>query len=493
MKLFKNKTFQKILFTFVVILLVIPLQLGLNALKVREENIFLLFTVAIIIVLIETKNILYGIVTSFIFVLSFNFFDTEPLYSFMINDPNYYFSFFIFIVVSCIVGSLVLDLQKQNKKALESNEKVQAMYDLSSSLLDNHDKPYIFNLAINYFTKHMPYKFSIVDTSNNVYGEKIDTEYYKEMIQYCLDKNIPIGKTTFTYQNSNYILFPIRSKTNSYACLFVDLTDKNINEDTLEFIKKNILHLVVVLDRESILKERENIKVQVEKEKFKTSILRSLSHDLKTPLTSIKSGSDFILQSYDLLDDDTKKGIITDIYNDSCDLNTFIINLLNMTKLGEGKTLLNRKEEAIDEILSEVYAKTKRNLNGKNLEIKNSNDIYFVYADGSLLEQVFINLIDNAVKHTSPYTTIKINYNCDEDGVTFNVMDDGGGIKEENLNKIFEDFYSLSLKKDKYRSNGLGLSICRAIVEAHGGKITASNNDIGGATFTFNIPNKKGK
>ena len=96
MKLFKNKTFQKILFTFVVILLVIPLQLGLNALKVRDENIFLLFTVAIIIVVIETKNIFYGIIASFVFVLSFNFFDTEPLYSFMINDPNYYFSFFLF-------------------------------------------------------------------------------------------------------------------------------------------------------------------------------------------------------------------------------------------------------------------------------------------------------------------------------------------------------------------------------------------------------------
>ena len=113
--------------------------------------------------------------------------------------------------------------------------------------------------------------------------------------------------------------------------------------------------------------------------------------------------------------------------------------------------------------------------------------------DATLLESVLINLIDNGVKHTKDDTIIKITYAKDETGVTFNVIDNGGGIKKDCLDKIFEDFYSLSLKKDRYRSNGLGLSICRAIVEAHGGKITASNNDIGGATFTFNIPNKEEK
>ena len=491
MKIKNNRTLKNILITLLIILLVIPLQLALGALEMRDENIFLLFTVAIIIVLIETKNIIYGVVSSFVFVLEFNFFNAEPLYTFMINDANYYISFGIFIIVSLIVGTLVIDLQRQNKKALESNKKVQAMYDLSSNLLDNHDKPFIFKFVIEFFENHLPYHFSIVDVDGNVYGEAIDINYYAEKIKYCLEHNIPVGKTTLVYQNEDYMLFPIRSKSNQFATLFINLKDQTISEDTLEFIKKNILHLVVVFDREFILKERENIKVQVEKEKFKTSILRSLSHDLKTPLTSIKSGSDLILQSYDLLDDNTKKEIISDIYNDACDLNTFIVNLLNMTKLDQGKTLINRKKESVDEILSEVYDKTKRNLNGKSLEISNSKDICFVYTDGALLEQVLINLIDNAVKHTKDDTSIKITYEKMKNGIMFNVIDNGGGIEEDQLDKIFEDFYSLSLKKDKYRSNGLGLSICRAIIEAHGGKINAYNNNIGGTTFTFNIPDKE--
>ena len=130
-----------------------------------------------------------------------------------------------------------------------------------------------------------------------------------------------------------------------------------ITSDEIEFIKKNILHLVVALDRELAIKKQEEASVAIEKEKFKNSILRSLSHDLKTPLTSIKSGSDLILESYDELDDASKKEIVKDIYLEACDLHTFIVNLLNMTKLDQGKLLANRKYEPVDDILAGVYSK----------------------------------------------------------------------------------------------------------------------------------------
>ena len=205
----------------------------------------------------------------------------------------------------------------------------------------------------------------------------------------------------------------------------------------------------------------------------------------------IKSGSDLILSSYDQIGDEEKKDILKDIYNDACDLNIFIVNLLNMTKLDKNKKLLNRKKEAVDDVLAEVYGKVERTLEDKTLEIKQSPELVFVYTDLTLLVQVFINLIDNAVKHTKANTKITISYEADAKGVNFHIIDNGGGIDPKSIDKIFEDFYSLALNQDKKRSTGLGLSICRAIVEAHGGKIGAYNNDLGGATFTFNIPNEE--
>ena len=122
-----------------------------------------------------------------------------------------------------------------------------------------------------------------------------------------------------------------------------------------------------------------------------------------------------------------------------------------------------------------------------------SETLNFVYTSAQLLIEVLVNLVENSIKHTKKNTTISITYEVTKQNVIFNVIDDGGGIKNKNKEQIFDDFYSLTSKQDRHTSNGLGLSICRAIVEAHGGKISAINNDLGGATITFNIPNKGGK
>ena len=487
-----KKVLVNILFVGIVILVGILLQILLSYFDLKDENIFLLYTLAIIIIIIKTKNIIYGVVSSFIYVLSFNFFNADPKYTLAIADPNYYISFLIFIVVSIVVGYLMLVIQKKESQAKNNQNKVEAMYNLSSELIDNHDRNFLLDFVIEFFKDYMDYDFSIIDTDGKVYGSEIDDKYVHDMLRYSLAKNMAVGKGTFDFSESNYLVLPIRSIDNEYGALYVNLCNIEINDSEVEFIKKNLLHLVVALDREAAMILEESSRLAVEKEKFKISILRSLSHDLKTPLTSIKSGSDLILSSYDSLDDESKKSIIGDIYNEACDLNTFIVNLLNMSKLDRGKKLVNRKKEPVDEILQGVYQKVKKNLVGRRLVINQSDDLVFVYTDPILLDMVLYNLIDNAIKHTKEGTTIHIDYSFDDEGVWFKVSDDGGGIEVSSFDKIFEDFYSLALNQDRKRSTGLGLSICRAIVEAHGGKISVFNNDLGGATFSFNIPNEEG-
>ena len=144
----------------------------------------------------------------------------------------------------------------------------------------------------------------------------------------------------------------------------------------------------------------------------------------------------------------------------------------------------------MDDILCSVYDKIKGDLNNKKLSIMQSESLNFVYTNAQLLIEVLVNLVENSIKHTKDNTTINITYEVTKQDVIFKVIDNGGGIKNKNKEQIFDDFYSLAYNQDRHTSNGLGLSICRAIVEAHGGKISAFNNELGGATITFNIPNK---
>jgi two-component system sensor histidine kinase KdpD len=237
--------------------------------------------------------------------------------------------------------------------------------------------------------------------------------------------------------------------------------------------------------RSEILKARACEREAIENNK---TVIASLSHDIKTPLTMIQGGSNFLYESFGQLEEEEKKGIIKDIYDESCDLSEFVNNLLDMTRLDEENVKRNKVKEAVDDILFEVNEKVKKRLGNKKLIIHNSDEMVFVYADVSLLTQVFVNLIDNAIKHTKNNTVIEVDYQKKENEILFKVKDNGGGIKPEKIEHIFENFYSITANQDRKRNHGLGLGICKTIIEAHEGKIWAYNNEEGGVTFEFTLP-----
>lgn len=480
----KKIKIKELIFFLIVILLAIILELAFDSINIRNENIYLFFILAVFVIIIETKNLHYGIMGSIVLVLSYNFFITEPKLTFRMNDPNYYVSFAIFIVVALVLNSLVIQLQKQILIAETSSKRVKTMYDYSSDLLNAKDKTQIINTTISILDKYLDKKAYVIlkDNLNN------DISIQRKDINSCLNKNRVIN---ISNNNKEYTLFPIISTINTYGVLAVDNKDLKLNEDEEVLITNIIEEMIVALDKDYISNEQQKSKIQIEKEKFKTSLLRGLSHDIKTPLTMIQSGSNFLSESFDQIDDESKINIINDIYNQSNDLSSFVNNLLDMTRLTSDNKMLNCKMESVDEILAEVNEKVKKRLNGIKLTISQSKKSLMVYVDASLLVQVFVNLIENAIKHGKTTSEIKIDYYDENDYVIFKVIDNGVGIKESIIDKIFEDFYSLTTKQDKQRSNGLGLGICKAIIENHKGTITAKNNEKGGAVFEFSVPNKE--
>lgn len=485
-----KKTYKNLIVFICTIVLTILLTIALGEMKVRDENLFLIFVIAILIILIEVKNIIYGIAASFIFVMFFNFFFTDPVYTFIVDDPNYYVSFIIFILVALIVGSLVVRLQKQNQISSSNEKRVKALYDVTSNFINIRSTDDIYHYFLQHLRKYFTEAFTVIDAQGNQYGPKVEvTDLISTAVKYAEEHNVICGKGEFKFKELNFKIIPLKSKNVVFGSLLIELVD-NLTKDEMEFINNNVIHLIMALERENSNKDKERAKIQVEKEKFKTALLRSLSHDLKTPLTSIESGSNFILDSYDQLDDEEKKQILRDISTESDHLTTFIENLLNMTKLDDSKKILNKDNIIVDDILSDVFSKVRNKLDGKTLKIDQNEKVIMVPCNPQLLIQVLVNLIDNAVKHTKPDTSIELNYYEQDDFIFFEVIDDGGGISEDILPYIFDDFYSMTKKQDHKRSNGLGLGICKVIVESHGGKIKAFNNKLHGATFRFSIPLK---
>ena len=485
-----NTKFKDFAIFTVTMFFTIILELALNALQVKDENIYLVFVLSILIIIIESKSIVYGLLASIVTVLSFNFFITEPKFTFVVDDPNNYVSFAMFVVVSFMVNSLVVRLQKQIRVSRENEERINVLYNISTDILHSRNSEEICEHMVNRLNEQLSTGVSIVTVDGNVYGKPIDTDYYEPYIQRALDHNMVIRGKTVHFKKFPSVIFPVASGSQAYGVVILEDAAEVSDEECL-FVENVIEEIVIALDKQHISAIQEETKMQVEAEKFKSSLLKGLSHDLKTPLTMIQSGSEFLSESFDSIEDGSKKQLIKDIYDESVNLSSFVNNLLDLTKLESGDMKLNRNMEAADDVIFEVLGRMKRRLADIDVSVKQKEDVVMVYADTELLSQVFYNLIDNAIIHTRPGTKITIGYEKLDDCVSFYIRDNGGGISEEKMDMIFGDFYALSVNEDKRRSHGLGLSICKSIVEAHGGTISAENNEDGGATFTFTIKDKE--
>ena len=235
---------------------------------------------------------------------------------------------------------------------------------------------------------------------------------------------------------------------------------------------------------------------KMEQERFKGNLLRSISHDIRTPLSGIMGSGEMLMQM--TKDQEELYSLSKNIYEDANWLHGLVENILSLTRLQDGDRMLEKQPEAVEEIVGAAVATIEKRYPNREINITLPDEFLMVKMNGRLIHQVLINLVDNAIKHSSDNSVIEVNVdlkndiNKDRQEVVTKVKDRGTGIKEEDLPHVFEMFYTKDKdRKDKgnIRGIGIGLSICKSIVEAHGGKIKAENNVDGkGAVFTFTLP-----
>lgn len=237
------------------------------------------------------------------------------------------------------------------------------------------------------------------------------------------------------------------------------------------------------------IKQQETLKIAAEKEKMRSDLLRAISHDLRTPLTSIVGMSDMLIENEQNFSSDERVEIHKEIREDASWLIRMVENLLSVTRIQDDTKALNKVPEAAEEIISHAVLRLKKYYPNAEISVSVPQQILFVPMDCVLIEQVLINLMENSIRHGKSSSKIKVDVRFEDGWARFTVADSGAGFKKETLDKINEGkFIATSQNQDNNRNMGIGLSVCSSIVKAHGGKMKAENGSAGGAVVSFYLP-----
>ena len=246
---------------------------------------------------------------------------------------------------------------------------------------------------------------------------------------------------------------------------------------------------VVVSALTTQIKQQEKLRAEAEKEKMRGNLLRAVSHDIRTPLTAIVGGIDAILENGEKLSPETRTSLLENMRDESNWLIGVVENLLSVTRMS-GASNIKKELEAGEEVLSAAAMKFQRHYPATRVEISAPDALLMIPMDIILIEQVLINLMENAVQHGKTTTQISLRLTRSEDLAVFEVSDDGQGIEPALLPRLFDGYLTRDQESisDKRRSMGIGLSVCKSIVQAHGGEMRAANRPGGGAILQFTLP-----
>ena len=467
-----------------------------------EANIITVYVLSVLITSVVTKHRVYSLISSIVSVLVFNFFFTEPQFTLMAYDKGYPITFIIMFLAAFLTSSLAVKLKNQARQSAKVAYRIKVMFDTNQLFQQAKDKNEIVSATANQLIKLLgkdivfyltenekisePYVFTVL---NNKTNKEITSTKEKAVAEWVQKNNKHAGATTETLSNAKCLYLSIRVNSRVYGVIGI-----YIGEKVLDSFEKSILlsilgECALSLENEKNAREKEKAAVLAKNEQLRANILRAISHDLRTPLTSISGNASNLLSNGNSFDETTKKQLYTDIYDDSMWLINLVENLLSATRLDEGKLNLNITEDLVDDVISEALHHVERKSVEHHISVQSNEDYLLAKMDAKLIVQVIINIIDNAIKYTPKGSDILIKTWKQGDKAMISIADNGDGIPDDMKARIFDMFYSGANKiADSRRSLGLGLSLCRSIVNAHGGKIAVSDNTPHGTVFIITLP-----
>lgn len=472
---------------FITVLVCALLSVGLSHL-VGPVNLVMIFLLGVVFVATRW-GIGPAVLASVLGVATFDFCFVPPRWTFAVTDTQYLLTFSVMLAVALIVSNLGARLRRQADASRERERQVTALYRLVQDLAGQRDAEGIARAAVAHLLDHAGLPATIlvpieggglVPLADSGGGAVAPKE--EPVARWVCEHGEKAGAGTDTLPGSSALYLPLKV---SQGCVGV-LAVKGSAQMEPEFLHE--LELVagqtaLVLERRRLAEHARQSQLEAESERLRSSLLSAVSHDFRTPLAGILGASTALLSS-DLPAGDTKE-LVETIHNEAVRLHRLITNLLSVTRLESGKVALRLEWQPLEEVVGAALGRLRDELEGRPLVLDIPEDLPAVAIDAPLVEQVFINILENAAKYTPGGNPVEIHARGAGDVVEVQIADRGPGLPEEAVEKIFDQFYRVSEIRP---GTGLGLTICQAIVRAHGGTIRAANRPGGGALFTFTLP-----
>lgn len=487
-------------FTSLLILLFATLlSLLFHEVGFTNPNIIMVYILGVLLTSVATSHQIYSLISSVASVFVFNYLFTEPRFSLTAYETGYPVTFVVMFLTAYITGTFAIRYKEQARESTKIARRTKILFDTDQMLSKAHGRNEIIHVAAEQIMKLLGRSIVIFDNLSGRLSEPIlfhtktdktyDWEKEQKAAEWALKNNHAAGATTELFPESHYLYLAIRVNERVYGVIGIDASAGELDASEHDVLLSILGETALALENNRNAREKEAAAILAESEQLRANLLRTISHDLRTPLTTISGNASNLLNNAEYFDQETKQQIYADIYNDSMWLTDLVENLLYATRIKDGCMMLQTSTELLSEMIEEAMQHIGRKAAARPIRVVQENEILLVKADPKLIVQVITNIVDNALKYTPADTTITLTAKKTDDMAEIRIADTGRGLSDEEKRKVFDKFYCGKNKiADNRRSLGLGLYLCKAIVEAHGGAIRVEDNQPQGAVFSFTLP-----
>ncbi len=456
-------------------------------------DIAMVYILGVVVVAIRTGNA-PSLLASLLSVAAFDFFFVPPYYTFAVNDVKYFVTFIVMFIVAFVTSRLTLRVREQAESARRRERSTAALYRLSRELTREREIERLSTVSIKHISEVfsseavvlVPDQWDRLTCAVRCTGTFIVDDKEMSVAQWAFDHSQKAGAGTDTLSGAKAFYIPLisASKTVGVIGVIPGPSVSFYDSEQVHALESFTTQTAIAIERAILAEEAQQAILRAETEMLRNTLLSSVSHDLRTPLAAITGAASTILENDSTLNQSDRHELTLTIYEEAEHLNQIIRNVLDMTRLESGAIKVKKEWQSIEEIVGAVLNRLADKLKDRPISIRLQKDLPLVPFDPLLLEQVLMNLLVNTIKYTQPESEIDISAVVKGQEVLVELADRGPGIPSEDADRIFEKF----VRGPSTGGIGLGLTICRAIVAAHGGRIWAENRPGGGAVFRFTLP-----
>ena len=473
-------------------------------LKLTDANIITVYILGVLLISIVTEGWFYSFSATIASVLVFNFLFTAPRFTLRAYDRSYPFTFAVMFLAALITGSLASRLKQHAGQAARDAYRLKVLLDTNQLLQQAKGKSEILEGTAQQIVKLLKRETVIYDVKNGKLGQPLhtipqggeilvkDETCEEQAAVWALENNRHAGTGTDHFKQAKRQYLAIRVNSTVYGVVGIMIQKQPLDAFENSVLLSILGECALALENDKNVREKEEAAILAKNEQLRANLLRTISHDLRTPLTSISGNANNLLYNESCLDAQMRRQIYGDIYDDSMWLIDLVENLLSVTRIEEGRMQIRQSAELVDEVIREALKHTGQSRTGRTIKVEEEDELILAKMDARLIVQVLINLIGNAVKYTPQGTDITVQVKkekTENSQVIISVCDLGDGIPDDRKERVFDMFYTGGDQvADSRRSLGLGLGLCRSIINAHGGKIWISDNIPHGAVVTFTLP-----